>query len=76
MAPVYLSMLFISHDLSVVRHICDRVLVLYKGSIVEVGEIEQIYQRPSHAYTKKLLASIPLIDPHQEKLRIREKSNA
>ncbi len=71
-----LSMLFISHDLSVVRHICDRVLVLYKGSIVEAGEIEQIYQRPSHSYTKKLLASIPLIDPDQEKLRILGKSNA
>jgi oligopeptide transport system ATP-binding protein len=66
-----LSMLFISHDLSVVRHICDRVLVLYKGRIVEVGEVEQIYQYPTHSYTKMLLASIPLVDYCQEKLRIR-----
>ncbi len=71
-----LSMLFISHDLSVVRHICDRLLVLYKGQVVEEGEVEQIYQYPRHSYTKRLLASIPLIDPHQEKLRIRGRSNA
>ncbi len=71
-----LSMLFISHDLSVVRHICDRLLVLYKGQVVEEGEVEQIYQYPRHSYTKKLLASIPCNDPHQEKLRIRGRSNA
>ncbi|HHL19596.1 MAG TPA: ATP-binding cassette domain-containing protein [Thiothrix sp.] len=71
-----LSMLFISHDLSVVRYICDRLLVLYKGQVVEEGDVEQIYQHPRHSYTKKLLASIPLIDPHQEKLRIQGKSNA
>lgn len=65
-----LSMLFISHDLSVVRHICDRVLVLYKGKIVEEGEIESLYQNPQHEYTKKLLASIPRLDPVQERQRL------
>jgi len=71
-----LSMLFISHDLSVVRHICDRLLVLYKGKIVEEGDVEQLYQHPHHPYTKRLLAAIPLSDPHQERRRILGGSNA
>ncbi len=65
-----MGMLFISHDLSIVRHICDRVLVLYKGQIVEIGDAESIYTRPQHAYTKKLLNAIPLADPELEKQRI------
>lgn len=69
-----LSMLFISHDLSVVRHICDRLLVLHKGKVVEEGEVEQIYQCPRHPYTKMLLASIPLRDPDQERRRVRSDS--
>lgn len=67
-----LSMLFISHDLSVVRYICDRVVVLYQGQIVETGEVEQIYQAPVHAYTQQLLASIPLADPMGERRRIEQ----
>ena len=55
------SMLFISHDLGVVRHISDRVAVMYKGKIVEMGDKMQIFEDPQHDYTRKLLASIPRI---------------
>jgi peptide/nickel transport system ATP-binding protein len=54
-----LSILFISHDLSVVRNLAHRVLVMYRGSAVETGDVEQIFDRPSHAYTRELLASMP-----------------
>ncbi|MEE9302691.1 MAG: ATP-binding cassette domain-containing protein [Thiotrichaceae bacterium] len=65
-----LSMIFISHDLSIVRHICDRVLVLYKGEIVEIATTEELYKSPQSEYTKQLLASIPLHDPAKERQRI------
>ena len=65
-----MSMIFISHDLSIVRQICDRILVLYNGEIVEMGKAEYIYQNPQHEYTKKLLDSIPLADPEMERGRI------
>ena len=55
------SMLFISHDLGVVRHISDRVAVMYQGQIVETGDKRQIFETPAHEYTKKLLSSIPRI---------------
>lgn len=54
-----LTYLFISHDLGVVRHICDRVLVLYKGKIVEEGTVDAVFNSPKHSYTQKLLSSIP-----------------
>lgn len=54
-----LTYLFISHDLAVVEHLCDYILVLNEGKIVEHGEPEQIYQSPKHPYTRKLLAAVP-----------------
>jgi peptide/nickel transport system ATP-binding protein len=54
-----LTMLFISHDLSVVRYMCDRMLVMQKGKIVEGGDAEEIYQNPKSEYTKELLQAIP-----------------
>jgi ABC-type oligopeptide transport system ATPase subunit len=54
-----LAMIFVSHDLSVVRHMSDRVAVMYQGSVVEMAPAEEIYRRPRHQYTRSLLASIP-----------------
>jgi oligopeptide transport system ATP-binding protein len=65
-----MSMIFISHDLNIVRQVSDRILVLYNGEVVESGNAEDIYQNPQHDYTKKLLDSIPLADPEKERLRI------
>jgi peptide/nickel transport system ATP-binding protein len=58
-----LSMLFISHDMSVIRRVCDRVAVMYLGEIVEIGETEALFSNPQHPYTEALLSSIPTPDP-------------
>ena len=55
------TMLFISHDLGVVRHIANRIAVMFRGQIVEIGDKRQIFEAPVHEYTKTLLASIPRI---------------
>ena len=58
-----LTYLFISHDLNVVRYICDRVMVMYLGQVVELGSSEALFENPQHPYTRALLSSIPSMDP-------------
>jgi peptide/nickel transport system ATP-binding protein/oligopeptide transport system ATP-binding protein len=66
-----LTYLFIAHDLSLVRHISDRVAVMYLGRVVEIGTREDIYERPSHPYTQALLSAIPIEEPGQRGKRKR-----
>ncbi|MEU8952220.1 ABC transporter ATP-binding protein [Streptomyces sp. NPDC048489] len=66
-----LSYLFVAHDLSVIRHVSDRIAVMYFGRIVEIGSSEAIFQAPSHPYTQALLSAIPLPDPRKERERKR-----
>ncbi|MFB7156195.1 ABC transporter ATP-binding protein [Lysinibacillus sp. NPDC056232] len=70
-----LTYLFIAHDLSMVKHISDRVAVMYGGQIVELAESEELYANPQHPYTKALLHAIPIPDPTIEKKKYRDTEN-
>ncbi|HFJ5274540.1 TPA: ABC transporter ATP-binding protein [Staphylococcus aureus] len=66
------TLLFIAHDLSMVKYVSDRIAVMHKGKIVEIASAERLYQNPLHNYTKSLISSIPQPDPIYEKERVRE----
>jgi oligopeptide transport system ATP-binding protein len=66
-----LTYLFIAHDLSVIRHICDRVAVMYLGKIVELGGWKEVYNTPHHPYTQSLLSAVPVPDPEKQHHRAR-----
>ena len=65
-----LTYLFISHDLSVMRFICDRICVIHKGILVELAETEELFAHPMHPYTQALLSAIPMPDPEHEKKKV------
>lgn len=70
-AEMGLSYLFIAHDLSMVRYLCDRVAVMLRGRIVETGPTASVFGNPLHPYTKALLSAVPVPDPDREKVRTR-----
>ena len=64
------SILFITHDLGIISKMCDRVAVMYSGYIVEYGELERLFTKPYHPYTKGLIASVPVVGKRKESLEV------
>ncbi|MFD2015196.1 hypothetical protein ACFSJQ_03965 [Vibrio olivae] len=62
-----LTYLFISHDLSLMRHFCNRVAVMYRGELLEVGETQALFAEPTHNYTRALIRAIPVISEDEER---------
>ncbi|MGP3608595.1 ABC transporter ATP-binding protein [Anoxybacillus sp. PDR2] len=69
-----LTYLFISHDLGIIRHMCDRIGIMYRGQFVEEGASQEIFNNPQHIYTKRLISAIPNVDPRkkQEQIKLRQ----
>ncbi len=67
----HLSYIFVAHDLSVVRHVSDRIAVMYLGKLMEVSPSEELYDKPIHPYTEALLGAIPIPDPNENRARVR-----
>lgn len=65
-----LTMLYISHDLSTIKYLCDRIAIMYLGKIVEIGNVDDVITKPQHPYTKVLLSSVPVADPDHKRQRI------
>lgn len=72
-----LTYIFIGHDLGVIKHVCDRIGIMYRGRFVEEGDTDDIFNNPQHIYTKRLVSAIPDIDPknRKERIEVREKIN-
>jgi oligopeptide/dipeptide ABC transporter ATP-binding protein len=68
---LHLSYMFVAHDLSVVRHVSDRIVVMYLGKLMEVSPAAELYDKPIHPYTSALLGAIPIPDPHENRARTR-----
>ncbi|WP_349361901.1 ATP-binding cassette domain-containing protein [Paenibacillus sp. RC343] len=71
-----LTYLFISHDLGIIRHMCDQIGIMYQGRLVEQGSEQDIYEHPQHLYTQRLIATIPNIDPAKRLDNAQKKANA
>jgi ABC-type oligopeptide transport system ATPase subunit len=75
-AELGLSIVFVSHDIAVVRHMADRIAVMYQGLLVEVGDAEQVVAAPRHPYTRALLDAVPEPDPEPDPERDPEREHA